>query len=113
MTYIHSSLYQRKEYDAEDADMILFVNPYFIQLYFRNVKMDGYMLTICKQLSLMIFDLWKYNLVSLVDIQMNMEASQIISRELYLSQEEGFRGYHPIDNSNLYQQFSTHQFVED
>ncbi len=113
MTYIHSSLYERMEYDAEDADMVLFVNPYFIQLYFRHVKMDEYRLTICKLLSLMIFDLWKTNVVSLVDFQMNMEASQIISRELYLSQEEGFGGYRPIENNKLCQQFSTHQFVED
>ena len=110
-TYVFPSLFRNSDQKGNEQEMVLFVNPYFINFYAKNVAIDDYIVTTCTMLFKFAFLLWKRNVLSISDIHLNLGAREIISKDVYLS-GEGFGGYHAIDNNSLHNQFATHQFID-
>ncbi len=111
-TYIFPSLFSKDGTDhTPDQKFIMFVNPYFIDIFVKNIKIDDFIVRVCNMLYSVAFILWKENVISISDIHLNFGAREILSKEVYLSRE-GFGGYYPINKEELRNQFSTCQFID-
>lgn len=112
-TYIFPSLFSKDGSNySPDQKFIMFVNPYFIDIFVKNIKIDHFVVKVCNMLYHVASILWKENVISISDIHINLGAREIISKDVYLS-KDGFGGYNPIDNDDLHNQFATYQFIDN
>ncbi|MBD5240566.1 MAG: hypothetical protein HDS59_00555 [Barnesiella sp.] len=112
-TYIFPSLFSKDGSDhSPDQKFIMFLNPYFIDIFVKNLSIDNFIVRVCNMLYRVAFILWKKNVISVSDMYLNLGTREIISKDVYLSRD-GFGGYNPINNKGLHNQFSTYQFIED
>lgn len=112
-SYIFDNILNIDENESDsEAKNVLFVNPYYIDFYTRNLGLREDVVAICKILYDLSIQLWHDKKISIADIHLNIGASEILDIDSYLSMA-GFGGYKPVGDPTLCNQMSTSQFVDN
>ena len=112
-SYIFDNILNVEESEANsDVKNLLFVNPYCIHFYTRNLGLHEDVIKTCSMLYSLAIQLWQAKKISIADIYLNVGTSEILDKGSYLSMA-GFGGYKPVGDPTLCNQMSTSQFVDN